>query len=127
MLKRHHSPRINIQGFEIKAKLNSKEVATDESKDLLEKSIAYLIGELYPDLFNLGMNITEEGKFSISISKLLSYDIPSYRLSIDIGVFRWIYDALYVVLSNIDNSTTKCACIDNQIELRYTGFYLFDQ
>lgn len=102
MLKGQHFPRIDIPQLEIKAKLNSKDVATNESKELLEKTIAYLIRELDSDPFNLEVSIIENGKFSISISKMPSYDLPSYRISIDVGVFRWIYDALYIVLSNND-------------------------
>ena len=45
MLRRQDFPRIDIPGLEFKAKLNSKEVGTDESKDLLEIIIAYLIRE----------------------------------------------------------------------------------
>lgn len=100
MLKRHFFPRLYIPGFDVRTKPNSKEVDIEKTKQPLQDTVAYLIAELTGEPFQLNTTVTDYSFFSANISKHHSQDIPTYSMSVDVVVFRWIYDALYVVLSN---------------------------
>ncbi|WP_131537888.1 hypothetical protein [Pedobacter nototheniae] len=100
MLKREALPRFDIPGFGVCLKPDSSAVSKEKSEKYLEDTVAFLISELVGEAFALETNIEQEGNFSIRISKIPSPDLPTYSMTVDEGVFRWIYDALYVVLSN---------------------------
>ncbi len=100
MIKNKSIPKINIPGIEIKIKLNSKEVCGNESLDSFEEVINGLIAELVHDQFQLVAKITKENTFSISISGLPDQRVKRFQINIDVGLFRMLYDGLYIVLSN---------------------------
>lgn len=90
----------NIPGFELKIKLNSLETCSTERKEGFVNKINALIGEIVQDQFKLVANIKDENGFKISITGIPDPDIKTYRINLDIGLFRMLYDGLYVVLSN---------------------------
>jgi hypothetical protein len=98
MLRRTFFPKLDL--IDVKVKPNSKEVDTDETAQLLQDTVAHLIAELTGKPFQLETSVASDGFFSVQISRSKSVEIPSYIMSVDVGVFRWIYDSLYFVLSN---------------------------
>ncbi len=61
----------------------------------------FLIYELVSDDFKLNVRTSDSNKFAISIGRAYhDSDSKTYNLNFDIGLFRLIYDALYIVLSN---------------------------
>jgi hypothetical protein len=80
--------------------LNSNEVSTPKSQEDFVKIINFLIKELVGDAFELKTNITEDNTFKISITGLPDENKKVYQISFDIGLFKMIYDVLYVLLSN---------------------------
>ena len=92
--------KFDIPGLELHVKLSSAGFSNSETKEKYSKEIERLIAELVPDHFKLISNITENNTFAISISRLPSEPIKTYQLNMDIGVFRFLYDGLYIALSH---------------------------
>lgn len=92
--------KFNIPEIEIKIKLNSTSVSSVEWTQRIEKTIKRLIKELVHDKFKLIARITQENAFAISISAVPDLEIKCYQFTVDIGLFRMLYDGLYVILSN---------------------------
>ncbi|WP_256011812.1 hypothetical protein [Desertivirga xinjiangensis] len=94
--------RFDIPGFDLKIKLNSSETCSPEKISGFEHTINNLIGELVTEEFEVSATVKELNTFSISISAVHNRGIRAYQISFDVGLFKWIYDSLYVVLSNND-------------------------
>jgi hypothetical protein len=90
----------NIPGLELKVKLSSAEFDRPEKMAEFETVINSLIKELVNDQFKLISKITDKNNFSISISRVPNKEIKTYQINVDIGLFKFIYDGLYVILSN---------------------------
>lgn len=80
--------------------LNSKKVLSEESQKNFLDIVNYLISELMGNQFVLKTNITDKDIFRISISGMPSKGKKQYRINYDVSVFRFLYDVLYVILSN---------------------------
>ena len=91
--------RFDVPGMELKIKLNSAE-ARRKGKLEIGETINVLLAELITDEFAATVTIKEENDFSISVSRIPNPNVKSYLVTVDIGVFKMLYDGLYVVLSN---------------------------
>lgn len=80
--------------------LNSAEVATEKNKNDFKDIIAFLIWELLGEPFELDAKIDDNNSFNISITGRVIDDTKGYRINLDVGLFRMIYDVVYVLLSN---------------------------
>lgn len=79
---------------------NSKEVLSEEHQLHFLKIVDFLISELHGSEFELKTKIINEGNFRISISALPPTTKKVYRINYDISIFRYLYDVIYVILSN---------------------------
>lgn len=80
--------------------LNSAEVATAGSQNDFKNIIFFLIKELLEEPFDLEAQIDDSNNFDISITGRMVENKKSYRINFDVGLFRMIYDVVYVLLSN---------------------------
>lgn len=80
--------------------LTSANVATDLKVGEFTNIINHLIKELVSEQFELQTDIRKANSFKISISGIPNKDHKVYRICFDLGLFKMIYDTLYVVLSN---------------------------
>jgi hypothetical protein len=83
--------------------LNSKTVIDSDQIKIFETIANQLIQELsLSDQFQLRTNISHHNSFKISISGIntASSGLRVYQINYDVGLFRMIFDTLYVVLSN---------------------------
>ena len=93
-------PKFNIPGYELRIKLNSAEVFSPEKLSAFENTMNKLIGELVNEDFHLSTEIRNSNVFSINIRALPNQHVKAYKISLEVGIFKWIYDCLYIVLSN---------------------------
>lgn len=102
MIKRDNFSALNIPvpGLGVGVKLNSIEAASDESKRNFQLLINSLIANLVNSTFDTKIDFLNQNNFHISIGKEPYAEKPTYIINVDIGLFRFVYDALYVVLSN---------------------------
>jgi hypothetical protein len=80
--------------------LSSKEVTTEESQGYFDTIVDFLLKELFNDDFELCVNRNDSYDFKISISGVPDNSKRIYMINYDIGIFRYIYDILHVILSN---------------------------
>ncbi|WP_420146947.1 hypothetical protein [Spirosoma sp.] len=92
--------KFDIPGLDLNTKLNSKETYNQEKIAALESTFNLLISELVTGQFKLVTKVINNNAFSISIAALPSHEEKIYQINFDVGLFKWIYDGLYIVLSN---------------------------
>jgi len=91
----------DIKGLEARIKLDSSRLDTVEYHKKFEGAVKQLIKEIVGDKFQLKANVTRENTFSISISALpANGGTKNYQINFDVGLFRMLYDGLYILLSN---------------------------